>query len=57
MANDMLQKMDFSTDFINEELDLYPLMGGTHYGSGSNERFGGVICAPKRFILLNLVCI
>ena len=57
MANDMLQKMDFSTDFINEDLALYPLMGGTHYGSGSNERFGGVICAPKRFILLNLVCI
>ena len=38
-----ISKMDFSTDFINENIGLYPLMGGTHYGSGANERFGGVI--------------
>ena len=43
MTQEKLQKMDFNTDFVNESLDLYPLMGGTHYGSGANESFGGII--------------
>ena len=43
MTQEKLQKMDLITDFVNDRLDLYPLMGGTHYGSGANEEFGGII--------------
>ena len=43
MKDHKFQKIDLGTDFVNENLSLYPLMGGTHYGSGSNDLFGGTV--------------
>lgn len=37
-------EMSFYKDFINDRRgDPYPLIGGTHYGSGSDEIFGGIV--------------
>ena len=37
-------EMSFYKDYINDRRgDPYPLMGGTHYGTGANERFGGTV--------------
>ena len=43
MVVEKAQQMNLNVDFINGNLDLYPLVGGTHYGSGSNDRIGGIV--------------
>lgn len=36
-------EMSFYKDFVNDRRgDPYPLMGGTHYGAGSDSRFAGI---------------
>lgn len=37
-------EMSFHKDYINDRRgNPYPLMGGTHYGTGANEKFGGTV--------------